>query len=98
MCLAIDSTVCFREKTGPCKPTVIQTWAGVEIPPFPKKQNALTVSGFAWLKRLLNNPVKHDRISTAVIEQIPRTNGRVLKERYPDEAALRWFEDGPGHD
>ena len=37
MCLAIDSTVCFRKKTGPCKPTVIQPGAGVELPPYLEK-------------------------------------------------------------
>jgi hypothetical protein len=52
-------------------------------------QNALTVSGFAWLKRLLNSPVKYDRISTAVMKQILLTSRRDLKERYPDDAALR---------
>jgi len=54
MCLAIDNTVCFLMKTGPCKPTVVQPWAGVELPPFQKKQNALTASVFAWLKKLSN--------------------------------------------
>jgi hypothetical protein len=47
MCLAIDSTVCFRKKTGPCKPTVIQPKAGVELSPFWIEQNALTASVFA---------------------------------------------------
>jgi hypothetical protein len=89
MCLAIDNTVCFLMKTGPCKPTVIQPYAGVDLPPFQKKQNALTASAFAGLKRLWSSPVKHDRISTAVREQIPLTSGRGLKKRYPDEAALR---------
>ena len=98
MCLAIDNTVCFLMKTGPCKPTVIQPWAGVELPPFQKKQNALTASVFAWLKRLSNSPDKYDRISTAVMEQIPLTSGKDLKKRYPDEAVLRWFEDGPGYE
>jgi hypothetical protein len=37
MCLAIDSTVCFLLKTGPCKPTVIQPGAGVELPPYLEK-------------------------------------------------------------
>ena len=37
MCLAIDSTVCFRKKTGPCQPTVIQPEAGVELPPYLEK-------------------------------------------------------------
>jgi len=52
MCLAIDSTVCFLVKTGPCKPTVIQPKAGVDLPPFQKKQNALTASAFAYVKKL----------------------------------------------
>jgi len=34
MCLAIDNTVCFLMKTGPCKPTDIQPGAGVELPPY----------------------------------------------------------------
>jgi hypothetical protein len=71
MCLAIDSTVCFLVKTGPCKPTVIQPWAGGELPPFQEKQNALTASVFAGLKKLWNSPVVHDRISTAIKEKIP---------------------------
>lgn len=37
MCLAIDSTVCFLLKTGPCQPTVIQPGAGVELPPYLEK-------------------------------------------------------------
>lgn len=52
MCLAIDSTVCFLAKTGPCKPTVTRPQAGVELPPFWIEQNALTVSVFAGLKKL----------------------------------------------
>jgi len=63
MCLAIDSTVCFRKKTGPCKPTVIQPEAGVELPPYWIEQNTLTASAFAWLKKLWNSPVDFDRLS-----------------------------------
>jgi hypothetical protein len=70
----------------------------VDLPPFQKKQNALTASAFAELKKLSNRPVKHDRISTAVMEQIPLTSGRDLKERYPEKAVPMWLEDGPGRD
>jgi hypothetical protein len=41
----------FSQKTGPCKPTVIQPEAGVELPPEWNGQNLLTASVFAWLKR-----------------------------------------------
>jgi len=54
MCLAIDNTVCFLMETGPCQPTVIQPEAGIDLPPFLEKQNALTASAFAGLKKLLN--------------------------------------------
>jgi len=89
MCLAIDNTVCFRKKIGPCKPTVIQPYAGVELPPFWIEQNALTASALAWLKRLSFKPGVIARPSTAVLEQIPITSGRGLNERYPDDAAPR---------
>jgi len=63
-----------------------------------KKQNALTASAFAGLKKLSIGQGTSALASTAVIEQIPVTSGRDLKERYPDDAAPRWLEDGPGHD
>jgi hypothetical protein len=71
MCLAIDSTVCFRKKTGPCKPTVIQPKAGVELSPFWIEQNALTASVFAGLKKLSCRSSTIARPLTAVCEQIP---------------------------
>jgi hypothetical protein len=89
MCLAIDNTVCFRKKTGPCKPTVIQPWAGMEFPPFWIEQNALTASVLAWLKRLSFKQGVSARLSTAVLKQIRITSGRGLNERYPDDAAPR---------
>jgi cyanate permease len=89
MCLAIDSTVCFRKKTGPCKPTVIQPKAGVELSPFWIEQNALTASVLAWLKRLSFKQGVSARLSTAVLKQIPIRSGRGLNERYPDDAAPR---------
>ena len=75
MCLAVDSTVCFLPKTGPCKPTVTRPQAGVELPPFWVEQNALTVSVFAGLKKLSFRQGVSARPSTAVEEQIPRDAG-----------------------
>ena len=82
----------FSTKTGPCKPTVIQPKAGVELPPFQKKQNALTASAFAWLKlpsfrpaqvpghqqRLRNSPRnERERLKGAV----PRRSGTAIVRR-----------------
>jgi len=82
MCLAIDNTVCFREKTGPCQPTVIQPEAGVDLPPFFNEQIVLTVSAFAGLKKLSNSQGTSALPLTAFMQQIPVTSGREWKERY----------------
>jgi hypothetical protein len=84
MCLAIDSTVCFLLKTGPCQPTVIQPEAGVDLPPFFNEQNVLTVSAFAGLKKLSNRQGTSALPVTALMEQIPVNSGRAWKERYSD--------------
>jgi hypothetical protein len=69
----------------------------VELPPFQKKQNALTASAFAGLKRLWTKQGTSALPSTAVMELIPVKSGKDLKVRYPDNVVSRWFEDGPGH-
>ena len=70
----------------------------MELPPYWIEQNALTASAFAGLKKLTSSQGTSALTSTAVMEQIPVTSGRDLKERYPDDAVERCFEDGPGHD
>jgi hypothetical protein len=60
-------------------------------------QNTLTANAYAGLKKLWNDQGTSALSSTAVMEQIPVTSGTDLKGRYPDDAATRWLEDGPGH-
>jgi hypothetical protein len=54
-------------ETGPCQPTVIQPEAGIDLPPFLEKQNALTASAFAGLKKLLNIQGSSALSPTAVV-------------------------------
>jgi hypothetical protein len=56
MCLAIDNTVCFLMETGPCQPTVIQPEAGIDLPPFLEKQNALTASASLFSTVFIKSP------------------------------------------
>ena len=98
MCLAIDNTVCFRKKTGPCQPTVIQPGAGVELPPLLRRAERADRQCVCGLEETVFQAGISARPSTALMEPIPVPSGTDLKVRYPDEAVSRWFEDGPGHD
>lgn len=54
----------------------------MELPPYWIEQNALTASAFAGLKKLSISLGTSALTSTAVMEQIPLTSGRDLKERF----------------
>jgi hypothetical protein len=71
-------------------------WGGTSS--FWIEQNALTASVFAGLKKLSCRSGMRARPLTVVMEQIPAKCGSDVKERYPDDVVLRWFEEGPGHD
>jgi hypothetical protein len=51
MCLALDSTVCFRRKLARANQRLSSLRLEVELPPEWNGQNLLTPSVFAWLKR-----------------------------------------------
>jgi hypothetical protein len=65
---------------------------------FLNKQNALTGSVFAGLKKLSGRHGANALTSTAVRVQVPEIWGTDLKRRYQDDAVSRGFEDGLGHD
>jgi hypothetical protein len=60
MCLAIDNTVCFRKKTGPCEPTVIQPEAGVDLPPSFKNAERADRQGVCGIEETVELP-GHER-------------------------------------
>ena len=61
----------FSTKTGPCKPTVIQPEAGVELPPYLEKAERTDRQCVCGVEVVVIQVGTSARPSTAVMEQSP---------------------------
>ena len=97
MCLAIDSTVCFRKKTGPCQPTVIQPGAGVELPPYLRKAERTDRQGVCGVEETVELPGHKRPEINSVYGPVPLNKRERFELAVLGVAVPRGFEDGPGH-